>query len=98
MMETEHTFVTPEGVALHYRLWRTTRPARGLVVLLHGMASNLTRWSDADDRGKVQAWELYDRVADPEEMRNLADDPSQAETKATLVHQLDAGWRGALPQ
>lgn len=43
--EQHHSLLTPDGVALAYRLTRrgTPRPA---VVLLHGMASNMTRWSE----------------------------------------------------
>ena len=35
----------PDGTTLHYRVWRAEQP-RGCIVLLHGMASNLTRWSE----------------------------------------------------
>lgn len=44
-METAKIRVMPDGAAVYYRVWRAERP-RGLVVLLHGMASNLTRWSE----------------------------------------------------
>lgn len=48
-MEAPHLLKTDDGVTLHYRLWRPTehgRERRPLLVLLHGMASNLTRWSE----------------------------------------------------
>ena len=35
----------PDGATLAYRLWRPGAPRR-LLVLLHGVASNLTRWSE----------------------------------------------------
>ena len=34
-----------DGVTLAYRLWRPGPPRR-LIVLLHGLASNLTRWTE----------------------------------------------------
>lgn len=45
-MEISKIHVLPDGTTLHYRLWRAEHPPRGLIVLLHGMASNLTRWSE----------------------------------------------------
>lgn len=45
-METSKIHLLPDGTTLHYRLWRAGHPPRGLIVLLHGMASNLTRWSE----------------------------------------------------
>ncbi len=44
-METARRLTTSDGVALSYRLWRQNGQ-RPLLVLLHGMASNLTRWSE----------------------------------------------------
>ncbi len=44
-MDSERAFTVAKGVTLHYRLWRG-RDRRPLLVLLHGMASNLTRWSE----------------------------------------------------
>ncbi len=41
--ESLRHFRTADGVALAYRLWRGDRP-RPLLVLIHGMASNHTRW------------------------------------------------------
>lgn len=48
-MEVAKIHVMPDGVPLHYRLLRAPHP-RGVVVLLHGMASNLTRWSEFVER------------------------------------------------
>jgi pimeloyl-ACP methyl ester carboxylesterase len=45
-MDTAKTHVLPDGTALHYRIRRAEREPRGCIVLLHGMASNLTRWSE----------------------------------------------------
>jgi esterase len=45
-MEQTKSLVMQDGTAIHYRLWRTGERARGAILLLHGMASNLTRWSE----------------------------------------------------
>jgi esterase len=47
-METLHTLTTADGATLAYRRWRTAAPTqtRPPLVLLHGAASNLTRWSE----------------------------------------------------
>ena len=44
-MESAHSLTTADGVALHYRLWRQGS-GRPLVLLVHGLGSNLTRWSE----------------------------------------------------
>lgn len=44
-MDAARTFTAADGVRLAYRLWRPGAPRRTLV-LLHGLASNLTRWSE----------------------------------------------------
>jgi len=44
-MEQSLTFTTGDGARIAYRLWRPGAPRRTLV-LLHGLASNLTRWSE----------------------------------------------------
>jgi pimeloyl-ACP methyl ester carboxylesterase len=44
-IDTARSLVTDDGVTLLYRLWRPARPRR-LIVLIHGLASNLTRWTD----------------------------------------------------
>jgi pimeloyl-ACP methyl ester carboxylesterase len=44
-MDRARTFVTSDGVRLAYRLWRPGSPRRTLV-LMHGLASNHTRWSE----------------------------------------------------
>ena len=45
LMDAPQFFTTDDGITLHYRLWRGGEH-RPLIVLLHGMASNLTRWSE----------------------------------------------------
>lgn len=44
-METTGCFTTSDSVDLHYRLWRG-QGKRPLIVLLHGLSSNMTRWSE----------------------------------------------------
>ncbi len=48
--------------------------------------------------GRILARELYDHVRDPNEMRNLADDSSQAERAGQLEQLLQRGWQAALPR
>lgn len=55
-----------------------------------------TAWKDKQT-GQVQATELYDHRADPEENENVASRPENAQLVAQLLKQLDAGWRQALP-
>jgi len=57
----------------------------------------LTRWTDENDRNSVRFIELYDRASDPDEMRNVADAPDYAATRAEMLARLDAGWRAAAP-
>jgi len=44
-MEIARTLTTSDGARLAYRLWRPAH-SRRVLVLLHGLASNLTRWSE----------------------------------------------------
>ncbi|MGE5242345.1 MAG: alpha/beta fold hydrolase [Bacteroidota bacterium] len=45
-MEIHRTLAAPDGASLGYRLWRGGAAPRRLIVLLHGVASNMTRWSE----------------------------------------------------
>ncbi len=45
MIETSRTLTARDGATIAYRVFRGPEP-RPVVVLLHGMASNLTRWSE----------------------------------------------------
>jgi pimeloyl-ACP methyl ester carboxylesterase len=57
-METAATLRTLDGVSVAYRLSRAPR-ARGLIVLIHGLASNLTRWSEFVERTPLkQDWDI----------------------------------------
>jgi pimeloyl-ACP methyl ester carboxylesterase len=44
--EIARQLVMPDGVAIHYRLTRARPAAKTVVLLLHGLSSNLTRWSE----------------------------------------------------
>ena len=57
--EVERVCARPDG-AVRYRLRRADeRPARGCVVLLHGLASNLTRFSELVERTRLRSdWDL----------------------------------------
>jgi pimeloyl-ACP methyl ester carboxylesterase len=58
-MEQAKIHLMPDGAALHYRIRRSGPQARGLIVLLHGMASNLTRWSEFLERTSLKSeWDF----------------------------------------
>lgn len=50
----------PDGVTLGYRLWRApAHPRRQTLVLLHGLASNHTRWSEFTEQTALKAsWDI----------------------------------------
>ena len=56
-METLHTLVTADGATLAYRRWHAPASAQPLppLVLLHGAASNLTRWSEFVEQTRLRA-------------------------------------------
>lgn len=57
-LEIARTLVSPDGATLAYRLWRPGRPRR-LIVLVHGLASNLTRWAEIVATTRLrESWDL----------------------------------------
>ena len=54
-----------------------------------------TCWVDKNDHTKVDAIELYDHQTDPEENKNIANDPKNKALVEKLTIQWNAGWRGA---
>lgn len=46
IMDALRTLRSADGVRLGYQLWREGSKPRRAIVLLHGMASNMTRWSE----------------------------------------------------
>ncbi len=58
-MDSPGTWTAPDGVELAYRLSRPTAPTERLLVLLHGVASNHTRWSELVERTTLtRSWAL----------------------------------------
>lgn len=57
-----------------------------------------TKWVDRRDHAKVDAVELYDHQADPQENTNIAADPANADLVRKLDAQWQAGWAGAKPK
>jgi pimeloyl-ACP methyl ester carboxylesterase len=45
-VDIARSLVTSGGATVAYRVSRPTAPPRGLIVLVHGLASNLTRWTE----------------------------------------------------
>ncbi len=57
-MDIARTLTTPDGARLAYRLWRPGRPRR-LIVLVHGLASNHTRWNEFVAATRLrESWDL----------------------------------------
>jgi uncharacterized sulfatase len=61
-----------------------------------GRSVRTERWRYTEWDGGAAGTELYDQVADPGELKNLAEDPAQAGTKAELKTLLQGGWKAAL--
>jgi pimeloyl-ACP methyl ester carboxylesterase len=58
-MDALRTLQTIDGVTLGYRVWRETTAPRRTLVLLHGMASNMTRWSEFIEQTALkQDWDI----------------------------------------
>ncbi len=55
-METLHTFISADGATLAYRRWHAPAkaPAQPPLVLIHGAASNMTRWSEFLDETSLR--------------------------------------------
>ena len=57
-MDKIRTLTAQDGARIAYRLWQPGKPRR-LIVLLHGMASNLTRWSEFVEHTTLKdSWDL----------------------------------------
>lgn len=49
----------PDGVTIAYRRWSAGASSADLIVLIHGMASNMTRWSEfVRDTALKQTWDI----------------------------------------
>ena len=74
------------------------RSANGKPLMGYSMRTDryrFTRWVHRNDHSKVDAVELYDEQADPQENTNIADNPENAELVRRLTKQWLEGWRGA---
>jgi iduronate 2-sulfatase len=56
-----------------------------------------TAWMNRNDHSKVDAVELYDHQADPQENVNISNQPENAALVKDLTVKLNAGWKAALP-
>jgi esterase len=57
-IDTARSLVTADSVTLVYRLWRPDRPRR-MMVFVHGLASNLTRWTEFVSTTRLrESWDL----------------------------------------
>ena len=58
-MDTLRTLRTADNITLGYRLYRGSDKPRRLIVLLHGVASNMTRWSEfAEQTSLKESWDI----------------------------------------
>ena len=58
-MEVLRSLRTVDGATLGYRLLRETAAPRRLIVLLHGVASNMTRWSEFVEHTMLKnSWDI----------------------------------------
>jgi len=58
MIETFRTLTVRDGATIAYRILRGAAPRR-LLVLIHGMASNMTRWSEFVEQTSLKgSWDL----------------------------------------
>jgi pimeloyl-ACP methyl ester carboxylesterase len=58
-MDALRSLPTADGTTLGYRLWRQDATPRRTIVLLHGMASNMTRWSEFIEQTTLkESWDI----------------------------------------
>jgi len=88
------------------RAWKTAafsqypRKVKGRQLMGYAMRTDryrFTVWVDREDHSKIDAKELYDHQADPQENVNIANLPENAALVATLMEQWQKGWKGAKP-
>ncbi|MBP7141412.1 MAG: sulfatase [Opitutaceae bacterium] len=88
----------PAAFSQYPRGVRREGSAKNLQLMGYSMRTDhyrLTVWTHRDDHSLIDAVELYDSVADPQENINIAGDPGQAEVVSRLMSQWRAGWQGA---
>jgi arylsulfatase A-like enzyme len=88
------------------RFWKTAafsqypRRPKGKNLMGYTMRTKEYRFTillDRDDHSKVDAIEVYDQKADPQENWNLAVRPENADLVKRLTEQWKQGWRAAKP-
>ncbi|WP_455205143.1 alpha/beta fold hydrolase [Kaarinaea lacus] len=58
-MKNKHSFSASDGVTLSYFSWRSDASVKPVLVLLHGMGSNHTRWQEFIETGSLkQHWHV----------------------------------------
>jgi len=58
-MDALRSLKTVDGTTLGYRLYRETSAPRQLIVLLHGVASNMSRWSEFTEQTTLaRSWDI----------------------------------------
>ena len=90
----------PTAVVKSAALSRYPRPYQGQQLMGYSMRTDryrFTRWLRRDDHSKVEAVELYDEQADPQENVNLANAPEHAELVSKLTEQWQRAWQADRP-
>ena len=82
------------------RKWKSaafSQYPRGQKVMGYSMRTDryrFTVWVGRNDHSKVEAIELYDHHTDPQENRNIAKLPANAQLVSQLMDQCRKGWQG----
>ena len=57
--EVSHSLPVADGLSIRYRLWRVPKQPRPVIVLLHGVASNISRWSEFVEQTTLKdTWDI----------------------------------------
>ena len=89
-----------------HRSWKTAafsqypRPSGNKHLMGYTMRTDryrFTAWMERNNHSKVDAVELYDHQADPQENVNIANQPENAALVKELSSKLNAGWKSAPP-
>ena len=89
--------VRPWKSAVFTQVLRLLPDGNLMAVSMRTEPYRLTRWTAEHDRSDIRFVELYDRISDPRESRNVASEPAYREVLEQLLARLDAGWLAALP-
>ncbi|HTM50503.1 MAG TPA: sulfatase [Bryobacteraceae bacterium] len=89
-----------DNPALRWKPAAFSQYPRGRGLMGYSMRTDryrFTVWVGRGDHSKVDAIELYDHQADPQENTNIAKAPANAELVHRLMEQWRRGWRAAKP-